>query len=107
MSEIKVLKTPTEVLQHIDQRLAEDRFAHIQVKSSENKGTFSTWVSKARLWYDPNTCGCKKSGLSEEVIKNQFLAFSELNDNEKVNAYRILGSPVELRNGEQLIVKLP
>jgi hypothetical protein len=107
MSDIKILSTPKEVLQQIDQRMAEDRFAHIQVKAYENKGVFERWVAQARVWYDPNVCGCKKKGMSDDVILNQYKAFKTLSEEEKSKAYRIIGVPVELRHEGEVIVKIP
>lgn len=107
MSDIKILTAPKEVLQQIDQRLAEDRFAHIQVRSYENKGVFERWVAQARVWYDPNICGCKKKGMSDEIIVNQYKALKNLSEEEKNKAYRIIGIPVELHYEGEVIVKIP
>jgi hypothetical protein len=102
-----VLNTPKEVLSHVDKRLQEDRLAHIHVKSHDNRGVFDVWMKKARLWYDTNTCGCKKKGLSEDFVLNEYKNFSTLSQEEKDKAYRILGCRVELYYEGNLIVKLP
>lgn len=107
MSEIIILNEPKEVIQHIDKRMAEDRFAHIQIRSFENKGIFESWISQARLWYDPNICSCRKKGLTEEIIINRYKELSNLTQAEKNKAYRILGSPVVLKFGGETIITLP
>lgn len=102
-----ILNSPIEVVQHIQKRLTEDRFAHIEIKKYENKGQFESFYSSATLWYDTNTCGCKKKGLNQERIDELYKALKTMNDTEKTKAYRILGVPVELHFGGELIVKLP
>jgi hypothetical protein len=107
MTEIKIISTPIEIIQHIDQRLASDRFAHIQIRSSENKGVFERWVAQIRVWYDPNICGCKKKGLSEDTVVNQYKQFANLSAEEKAKAYRIMGCEVEFKYGDEFITKIP
>lgn len=102
-----VLNSPKEVLEHVDKRLQEDRLAHIQVRSHDNRGIFDVWMKKAKLWYDPNTCGCKKKGLSDDFVVNEYKNFSVLSKEEKDKAYRILGCRAELYHEGNLIVKLP
>jgi uncharacterized protein YqkB len=107
MSDIKILRNPTEILQHIDRKLVEDRFAHIQIKAFENRGVFHNWINRARLWYDPNVCSCKKKGLNEDVLVSEFKDFKNLNTEEKNKIYKIMGEQVEFRYGEEFIVSIP
>jgi uncharacterized protein YqkB len=103
----KILSSPLEVLQHIERRLVEDRFAHITVNAYENKGDFVNWINQAKLWYDPNVCGCKKKGLNENIVIQHFKNLKSLNSVEKQKAYKIIGESVKLRYQDEVILTLP
>jgi len=102
-----VFNSGKEVIEYVDRRLQEDRLAHIEIKSFENRGVFDTWMKKTKLWYDPNTCGCKKKGLSESSVTAEYVGLGNMNQDEKNKAYRIIGSQAELRHEGNLIVILP
>lgn len=103
MSEVNlVVKTPQELLQYLI-----NRHGNGTDDLKNNQGLFTQWYIRSRIWFDPNVCNCKKKGMSNEIMINEYKALSQLNSEEKEKAYRILGSSATVNYNEELIVNIP
>lgn len=91
--EIKIFETPQEFIQHLDTKQA-------MLKTPNG---LSSWYWRAKLFYDPNVCGCKKKNISEETIMSGYKSIHLMPENEKIIARSIVGGNFTLKmNGEIL-----
>ena len=58
---------------------------------------------RAKFWYNPQVCSCKKKNLSEEIIQNEYRQILNYSETEKVIARNFVGGSFTLiLNGELL-----
>jgi hypothetical protein len=46
-------------------------------------GTLFSWYTKAKNWYDPNVCSCRKKRISEENITEEYKSLVNMSIEEK------------------------
>ncbi len=51
-----------------------------------------SWYWRAKMFYDPNICGCKKKNMSQNTIEDSYRNLIMLPPNEKDVARNIVGS---------------
>jgi hypothetical protein len=89
--EIKVFESPIELQNFLIQKEEDLR----------TPSALSVWYWRAKLFYDPNVCGCKKKNLTEASIQEGYRNIVTHPEHEKIISRRIVGGNFTLKmNGE-------
>jgi len=89
--ENKVFETQQEFIQYLSSKEG----------MMKTPSGISSWYWRAKLFYDPNICGCKKKNLNEATIIEGYKTIPMLPEGEKIIARSIVGSNFTLKlNGE-------
>jgi len=97
-----IVQTPLELVQYLIAK-----YGNETAVLKENAGDFVRWFIRSRVWYDTNMCTCKKKGMSEEILLNEYKALVNMTTEEKEKAYRIVGESVVLNFNGELLGRLP
>ena len=49
------------------------------------------WYWKAKLWYDVDICKCRKKGLSQDTINNEYKNLINMSESDKQEVVNLLG----------------
>lgn len=49
------------------------------------------WYWKAKLWYDESICKCRKKGLSQDTINNEYKNLINMSESDKQEVVNLLG----------------
>lgn len=89
--EIKSFESPKEFVQYLN-----DKQEMLKTPSG-----IGSWYWRAKMFYDPNVCGCKKKNMSDQIIEQGYRSLLLLPENEKMVARSIVGGNFTLKiNGE-------
>ena len=55
-----------------------------------------SWYFRAKVFYDPNTCSCKKKGMNQQTIEQGYSALVNLPEHEKIALRNLAGGNVTL-----------
>jgi hypothetical protein len=70
------------------------------LRSHEEKmrtpSAIGSWYWRAKLWFDPNVCGCKKKNMSLQQIEEGYRNILNWPENEKNTARNIVGGTFTL-----------
>jgi len=80
--ETKTFDSPQSLIQHLS--VAEDKL--------KTPSALGSWYWRAKMFYDPNICGCKKKNMSQNTIEDSYRNLIMLPPNEKDVARNIVGS---------------
>lgn len=91
--ETKVFESPIAFLQFLSNKEAQLRTPCI----------LGSWYWRAKLFYDPNVCGCKKKNTNQTAIEDAYRNLVIMQENEKNIAREIVGSSFTLQlNGDTI-----
>jgi len=89
--ETKVFESPQELVQYLVDK-------EPMMKTPSGLGS---WYWRAKLFYDPNVCGCKKKNMSEQSITESYKIIANYPETEKIVARSIIGGNFTLKlNGD-------
>ena len=79
--DIKIINSPKDFVQTINSLLNNEKVLE--------QGVLVRWYMKAKNWYDPNVCSCRKKGLNESLIADGYklLTTMELSEKEKIQRW--------------------
>jgi len=49
------------------------------------------WYWKAKLWYDESICKCRKKGLSQDTVDNEYKNLINMSESDKQEVVNLLG----------------
>jgi len=84
--ETKTFDSPQSLIQHLS--VAEDKL--------KTPSALGSWYWRAKMFYDPNVCGCKKKNMSQGSIEDAYRNILMLPPPEKETARNIVGGSFTL-----------
>lgn len=100
MAEDKVINSPKEFIEAI-----------LSIVATSGKileqGVLSRWFTKAKNWYDPNICSCRKKGLTEGTIVQEYKSLVVMHPVEKQKIQRWCDTRFVLHLNGEFVGNLP
>ena len=75
--------------------------------SKPELGSFFSWYNRAKNWYDPNVCSCRKKGITEETITQEYKSLVNMSIEEKEKIKRWSNIKFFLYHNGELLGNLP
>lgn len=80
------IESPQALIQHLSSKEEQMR----------TPSAIGSWYWRAKLWFDPNVCGCKKKNMSLQQIEDGYKNMVNWPETEKAVARNIAGGSLTL-----------